>query len=223
MFITFEGAEGSGKSSQAAALAQWLRSERCAAPRVVVLTREPGGTRLGERLRELFLQTDFPLDAATQLLLLSAARRQHLHEVVLPALARGEVVLCDRYSDSTRAYQGGGEGLAVETVESAIRLATDGREADLTLYLDLDPELGLRRRRAERDGGAPGAAAGWNRFDAREPAFHTRVRRGYLELAARERNRIVTIDASRPFEAVAQEIQSVVCGKLSGASSGGTS
>lgn len=198
MFITFEGIEGSGKTSQAAALAEALRAEG-----PVLLTREPGGTPAGERIRDLLLGAGGgDLGPMTQLLLMCAARAQHVREVLRPALGRGETVICVRYSDSSRAYQGGGEGVPAPDVEAAVALATGGLEPDLTLLLDLPPEEGLRRRSGAR-------AEGWNHYDERELGYHRRVREAYLEVARRDPGRVVIVDASRSWDAVAAEVLQV--------------
>lgn len=207
MFITFEGPEGSGKSSQARALATVL--ERVEPVR---LTREPGGTPLGEQVRSLLLAPDTVApEPLTELLLFSAARAQLVREVIVPALRRGEIVVCDRFADSTRAYQGGGLGVEPEQVEAAIRLATGGLEPDLTILLDIDAERGLRRRmNAHNDGGE---SAIWNAFDARALAFHERVRRAYLRLSVDSPRRIAVVDAARPFEVVAEEVCALVAAR----------
>lgn len=214
MFVTLEGPEGSGKTSQGNALAASL------SPHVpVLLTREPGGTELGERVRDILLGFGgSQLDPVTQLLLLSAARAQHVREVLRPALAEGRHVLCIRYADSSRAYQGGGDGVSEATIEAAIQLATDGLEPDLTIYLDIDPVEGLRRRVTA---GTEGAHEGWNRFDARELAFHQRVWAAYQRLARAEPGRIISVDAARPFETVRADILGIVQSRLSADTTGG--
>ncbi len=215
MFVTLEGPEGSGKTSQGEALAATL-SKRIP----LVLTREPGGTEFGERVRDTLLSFGAPpLDPLTQLLLLSAARAQHVREVLRPALADQRNVLCIRYSDSSRAYQGGGDGLPEASVEAAIAIATDGLEPDLTILLDLDPIEGLRRRASA---GTEGAQEGWNRFDARELAFHERVRTAYLQLARKWPERVVTVNAARPFDIVRAEILEIVLSRLAVDTTGGT-
>ncbi len=206
MFISLEGPEGSGKSTQARELFSTL--ERFG---TVLLTREPGGTELGERLRDALLSsgTD-PAHPVTELLLFSAARAQLVHHVIQPALTKGAIVVCDRYADSTRAYQGGGLGLPQEQVEQAIQLATGGLEPDLTLYLDIPAAEGLARRRSSVDH----AGDGWNEFDARELRFHERVRHEYLRLAERYPKRIVAIDARGTVEEVATRVRELVAGRL---------
>ncbi|MDP9382438.1 MAG: dTMP kinase [Chloroflexota bacterium] len=208
LFITLEGTEGSGKTSQGRALASALEAHGRGP---TLLTREPGGTDLGERVRHTLLALDGPrLDPLTQLLLLSAARAQLVHEVLRPALERGETVVCVRYSDSTRAYQGGGDGISDAAVESAISIATGGLEPDLTIYLDLDPREGIRRRERARREGAVGAQEGWNSFDERSIEFHYRVREAYLRVARENPSRVVVVDAARPFAAIHDEIMKIV-------------
>ncbi len=206
MFISLEGPEGSGKSTQARELVSTLGRFG-----TVLLTREPGGTELGERLREaLLLSGTDPAHPVTELLLFSAARAQLVHHVIQPALAKGMIVVCDRYADSTRAYQGGGLGLPKEQVEQAILLATGGLEPDLTLYLDIPAAEGLARRR----GASNKSGDGWNEFDARELEFHERVRREYLRLADCYPNRIVAVDAGGSIEEVATRVRELVVGRL---------
>jgi dTMP kinase len=221
MFITFEGGEGTGKSSQALR----LRRRLVAAGYTVRLTREPGGTPLADGIRALFLHPDASLqalaaahlaaDAAaepmlpmTQLLLLSAARAQHVARI-RGWLASGEVVVSDRYADATRVYQGVGHGLDATTIATAERLATDGVSPDLTLLLDLTVEEGqLRRRRAEQLGEE------WNWLDAETRAFHERVRQGYLHLAAAEQQRWVVLDAGAAEDEVELAVWGVVQDRL---------
>jgi dTMP kinase len=187
-FITFEGLEGTGKSTQVARLARRLRR----AGLDVVVTREPGGTRLGRRLRSALLRpgAQAPVPAA-ELLLYVADRIQHACEVVDPALARGAVVLCDRYIDATVAYQGYGRGLDLALIRRLHALAALDRRPDRTVWIDLDPAAALRRAR-RRDRTRP-AAAREDRFERERLAFHRRVRRGYLCLARTEPRRICRI------------------------------
>jgi dTMP kinase len=184
LFVTFEGGEGSGKSTQLARLAVRLRA-RGLEP---LLTREPGGTPLAEGIRDLLLDPARRPGAMSEALLMEAARADLVANVVRPALAAGRVVLCDRYDDSTLAYQGAGRGLDAALLATLNRAATGGLTPDLTLLYDVPPEVGLARRE--------GAGDGTNRLD-REPAeFHGRVRRGYLELAAADPGRWVVLDAT---------------------------
>lgn len=184
LFVTFEGGEGSGKSTQLARLAARLRA-RGIEP---VVTREPGGTPLAEGIRELLLDPARRPGAMSEALLMEAARADLVASLVRPALAAGRVVLCDRYDDSTLAYQGAGRGLDSGLLVTLNQAATGGLEPDLTLLYDVPPEVGLARRE--------NAAGETNRLD-REPAdFHQRVRRGFLELAAAEPSRWVVLDAT---------------------------
>jgi dTMP kinase len=188
-FVTFEGVEGSGKSSQLRHAAQRLR----AIGRDVLETREPGGTAVGRTLREILMDADnSELDPLTEWLLLEADRCQHVRQVLLPAVARGAFVLCDRYSDSTEAYQQQGRGLDPLLVRSVDAAARGGLAPDLTLIYDVDPRTGLSRARA-RDGGKSG------RFEAADLDFHVRVREAFLAIARRdpERVRVISSDAER--------------------------
>jgi dTMP kinase len=192
-FITIEGPEGAGKTTQAAALATHLAS----AGLDVRVTREPGGTWLGERLREVLLaRTDSvaPTDPMADALLFNAARRQLVSEVVRPELDAGRTILCARYADSTLAYQGYGAGVPLETLRALALAATDGLQPDLTILLDIPAEVGLSRK-------APGDVT---RFEAEfDLAFHRRVRDGFLALAAAEPGRFAVVDASRTADVVA--------------------
>lgn len=201
-FITFEGPEGGGKTTQIALLAGYLRQQGYA----VLTTREPGGTPIGDQIRAVLADLgNQAMTPRTEILLFQASRAQLVAEVIRPALARGEVVLCDRYADSTLAYQGYGHGFDLGELRRLIHFATDGLQPDLTLLLDLDPEIGLRRR---------ADAGNWNRLDAYDLAFHHRVRQGYLALAAAEPERWVRLDASQPPEQVQMTIRRLVTGRL---------
>jgi dTMP kinase len=189
VFITFEGPEGSGKSENARHLGAWLANRGFS----VTSTREPGGTALGERVRALVLDPVRAPSALASLLLFSASRAELVHQVIQPALAAGRVVICDRYTDSTLAYQGYGDGLPLDDIRTANRLATGGLTPDLTYLLDVSVEVGLRRRAGAGD---------WNGIDARESAFHQRVREGFLALARAEPVRFRVIDASMCLDQV---------------------
>ncbi|MBI4571463.1 MAG: dTMP kinase [Chloroflexi bacterium] len=196
LFITLEGGEGAGKSVQSQALARRLEERGL----TVVRTREPGGTALGERLRAIALDlsgASVALDPLAETLLFIAARAQLVTEVIAPALERGDTVVCDRFADSTLAYQGYGRGVALETIEQLNTVATRGLRPDLTVLLDLPVETGLART------GAQGTA---DRFGREERAFHELVRAGYRELAAREPARWLAVDASLPVAAVTEAI-----------------
>ncbi|MCB0077794.1 MAG: dTMP kinase [Anaerolineales bacterium] len=205
MFITFEGPEGSGKTTQIVQLAQWLqqRGHR------VVQTREPGGTLIGDQIRTILMdRANTSLVAEAEILLFSASRAQLVRRLIEPALAEGAVVLCDRFYDSTLAYQGYGRGLDIGMLREITDFATGGRRPDLTFLLDLDPELGLRRRQAGRSMGEE-----WNRLDAQTLAFHQRVRQGYLELAQQE-SRWRVVDGTEPSEAVQAALRQLIAKRL---------
>ncbi|MFO1293399.1 MAG: dTMP kinase [Rubrivivax sp.] len=195
-FVTFEGIDGAGKSSHIEALAAWLRARG----HEVVLTREPGGTPLAEALRELVLHR--PMDALTEVLLVFAARRDHLRGVIEPALERGATVLCDRFTDATFAYQGAGRGFAREPLAALERWVQQGREPDLTLWFDLDAATAAARRSAVR---AP------DRFEGEDLAFFERVRAGYAERARAPR--FVRLDAAREPAEVWLQIEAAVAGR----------
>jgi len=197
-FITLEGIEGSGKTSAVACVADTMKS----LGRNVVVTREPGGTEIGEGIRSLILeQRSTQMRAKTELLLMFAARAQHLEEVILPALGRGDCVICDRFTDASYAYQGGGRELKTAIVRQAEILTHPELVPSTTLLLDVPYEVGLRRV-AKR-----GAI---DRFEAESPKFFTRVRKNYLERAAAFPFRIVVIDANNNLEVVQTEIRSVL-------------
>lgn len=202
-FITFEGPEGAGKSSQIRMLGEALRSSG----REVVVTREPGGTPLAEAIRGVVKghNTGETVHPATELLLIEAARSQHVREVVKPALLAGKVVLCDRFYDSSTAYQGGGRGLALETVAMLNDFASDGIVPDLTILLDLPPERGFERteNRAETLGE-------YDRFEEEKLDFHRRVRAAFLALAEREPQRVKVVPADRGKEEIGRDVLRLV-------------
>ncbi|HYG63293.1 MAG TPA: dTMP kinase [Thermoanaerobaculia bacterium] len=188
-FITFEGLDGSGKSTHLRRAAAWL-AER-GIPHVV--THEPGGTPLGDALRAVFLDPQWgSVDGTVELLLVFASRRQHLIEVIEPALAEGRVVLCDRFTDSTRAYQGYGRGVPLDLIEQVDRLATGGRRPDFTLLFDLPAEDARARGHSPARRGRGTA----DRLDAEDLGFYGRVRQGFLDLVAREPGRFRLVDSS---------------------------
>jgi dTMP kinase len=198
-FVTFEGLEGAGKTTQARLLADRLQ----AGGQPVLLTREPGGTELGNRVRELVLPASgLAITARAETLLYCVARAQLVEAVLRPALARGEVAIVDRYADSTLAYQAYARGLGLEGVRAVLAFATDGLRPDLTVLLDLPAEAGLARKREQ----ATANSADWNRFEAEALEFHERVRQGYLTLARAEPDRWLVIDASQACEAVAATV-----------------
>ncbi len=200
LFITLEGPEGSGKSTQIGHLFSRLRK----AGYFVVQTREPGGTPIAESIRNLLLLSSSkePISAHTEALLILAARSQHVAEVIKPALERGAIVLCDRFSDSTLAYQGYGRGLDRTWLREANTVATRGITPDRTLLLDLPVTVGLARRRA--------AAGKPNRLDRESVRFHERVRQGFLSLAKQSPERFTVIDANRSAEAIRADVASYV-------------
>jgi dTMP kinase len=203
VFITFEGPEGSGKTTQIRLLVEWLRKQGYD----VVLTREPGGTDIGNQIRAVLHDPhNTAMDAGAEILLYSADRAQHVAQRIRPALAAGQVVVSDRYADSTLAYQGYGRGLDLETLRTITGFATGGLTPNLTLYLDIVPEEGLQRRQMGGDE--------WNRLDAEAPQFHQRVRAGYLELVTQEPQRWAVIDGNRPVEEVQAEIRARVEARL---------
>lgn len=199
LFITLEGVEGSGKTTQAALLGEALR----AAGRRVLLTHEPGGTHAGEAIRAIFLDPAVALQTSAELLLVLADRAQHVHEKLKPALARAEIVISDRYSDSTVAYQGYGRGADLKMLARLNQLASDGVVPDLTIVLDCPVETGLARTRSRARQGVRRP----DRFEGEEVDFHRRVREGFLAVARAEPARFVVIDSTRAIEAVTAEIR----------------
>ena len=199
-FITLEGIEGSGKTTQIALLAAWLREQG----REVVQTREPGGCGIADAVRAILLDSaNSAMKPRTELLLYAAARAQHVEEVVRPALARGAVVLCDRFTDATLAYQGYGRGLELQLIENLNAIAAGACRPDLTLLLDLPVEAGLGRALARI---AATSGEREDRFEREALAFHQRVREGYLELARREPGRFRVVSAEGPPAAVAERL-----------------
>jgi dTMP kinase len=199
LFVTLEGVEGSGKSTQVGLVADALRGRG----REVVVTREPGGTAAGESIRELLLDSnDVSIRPETELLLYMASRAQHVRDVISPALDSGAVVICDRFSDATLAYQSGGRGLSGETVRALDFVATGGLKPDLTILLDLTEEEGLAR--AEGRGGGP------DRMERESDAFHGNVRRAYLEIASKEPGRVKVVDGTESPQAVTEKIVSLI-------------
>ena len=204
LFITFEGGEGSGKSSALRLLDERLRNEGYQ----TVLTREPGGTPISEQIRNVILdKSNTKMDARTEALLYAASRRQHLVEKVWPALKEGKLVLCDRYLDSSLAYQGGARGLGIDNVLNVNMFATEGTFPDLTLLFDIEPELGLARiaKNAERE---------VNRLDLEKLEFHHGVRKTFLSLAKRYPDRYVIIDASKPLDEVVADSYEAIMDKM---------
>ncbi|MGQ9833247.1 MAG: dTMP kinase [Candidatus Villigracilaceae bacterium] len=202
MFITLEGPEGSGKTSHLQPLAQWLTDQGYR----IFTTREPGGTSIGEQIRVVLHNLEnTEMHPRTETLLYQAARAQFVEQVVKPRLAAGEVVISDRYADSTLAYQGYGHRQDLTQIRALIHYATGGLTPDLTVLLDVEAEVGLRRSAQRRAQGGE-----WNRLDAYDLAFHQRVRAGYLEMVKQEPQRWVVIDAGRAWEAVQADLRAVL-------------
>lgn len=203
--IVFEGVEGCGKTSQIQLTQEWLQSFEIS----VVVTRQPGGTELGLHLRKLLLSAKSNLIAnRTELLLYAADRSQHVEQVIKPSLKDGAIVLCDRYTDSTIAYQGWGRGLDMSLTRQLNAIATSGLESDLTLWFDVDVEVGLARKQ--------GGGDTFDRIEQETIDFHCRVQQGYAQLYASYPQRIVRVDASLNKEAVQQQIQAILTSRLEG-------
>lgn len=203
MFISFEGPDGSGKTTQLAPLADFLTQLGYQ----VLITREPGGTAIGDQIRQVLADLkNTGMHPRSETLLFLAARAQLVEQVIKPHLAQGYIVLCDRYADSTMAYQGYGHQNDLDQIRSLIDFATGGLKPDLTLLLDVGAEAGLKRK-------AEGSE--WNRLDAYSLEFHQRVRQGYAELAQAEPGRWVVIDADQPPDTVQEEIRQIVRSRLS--------
>jgi dTMP kinase len=200
-FITFEGGEGSGKTTQIKLAADWLGERGIP----VLSTAEPGGTPLGRKIREILLNLgSWTIGAEAELLLFAAARAQHVRETILPALEAGQRVLCDRFADATLAYQGFGRGLDVAFIRTLNDFSTCSLKPDLTLLFDLPVETGLERAKKRTDGGRPEAAE--DRFEREEGTFHGRIREGYLSLAAEEPERFRIINGAAEVETVRREV-----------------
>ena len=202
MFITLEGPEGSGKTIQLPKLAEYLRQ----AGFDVLITREPGGTSISEQIRTVLHNLENKeMNPRTEILLFQASRAQLVEQVIRPHLNKGGLVLSDRYADSTLAYQGYGHQIAIEPLRTLVHFATGGLKPDLTLLLDVDVEIGLRRKELKGE---------WNRLDAYDLDFHQRVRKGYLQLVRDEPARWVVIDASQAPGIVQDEMRRVVSERL---------
>lgn len=195
-FITLEGIDGAGKSTQLVRLADLLRGKG----KTIVITREPGGTPVGERLRELLLDNRQTMHPETEALLMFAARREHLDKVILPALDQGDWVICDRFTDASFAYQGGGRGLPVEKLTELERWVQGNIQPDLTLYFDITAELGRLRTSSIKN---------LDRFEREQDEFFRNVRDGYLERAYRFPERIIVVDANRSLEEVNKTVEDI--------------
>jgi dTMP kinase len=199
LFITFEGPDGSGKSTQATMLAAALRGSG----HEVVSTREPGGTPIGEQIRAVVHDVaNTAMLPTTEILLYSASRAQLVGELIRPALARGAVVISDRYATSTLAYQGYGRGLDLDVLRRITEFATGGLQPDLVVYLDLDIAIGLQRKLRDHDAGK----GEWNRMDQQQLDFHHRIREGYLAMSRQDPERWHIVDATRPVAAVQADV-----------------
>ncbi|MDR3576739.1 MAG: dTMP kinase [Anaerolineaceae bacterium] len=204
MFITLEGPDGSGKTSQIGPLVEFLRQKGYQ----VLTTREPGGTEISNQVRAILMDLkNKGMNPRTEILLFCAARAQLVEEVIRPHLSQGEIVLCDRYADSTLAYQGYGHGVDLDFLRRLLDFTTGGLWPDLTLLLDIDPEQGLRRRRV--------GDAEWNRLDDYALSFHRRVQAGYHELVRRDPQRWRVIDASQSSDKVQISLQDAILARLS--------
>ncbi len=204
MFITLEGPEGSGKTSHIPYLVEYLREQG----HVVFPTREPGGTSISEQIRDILHDLkNAEMHPRTETLLYQAARAQIVEQVIQPRLTAGEIVISDRYFDSTIAYQGYGHQQNLDEVRALVKYATGGLTPDLTILLDLDVEVGLARKKGDKD---------WNRMDAKTVEFHKRVRAGYLEMVKAEPQRWIVVNSDQSWEAVQEGLKRVIVGRLQG-------
>ena len=204
MFVTIEGPEGSGKSSVTKEVVKLLEKDG----ETIVLTREPGGTPIAEEIRNVILdKKNTAMDPMTEALLYAASRRQHLVEKVWPLSKEGKIVISDRFLDSSLAYQGGARGLGIDKILNLNQYATDGFYPDLTLLFDLDPRIGLQRIAANKGREV-------NRLDLEKIDFHDNVRKTFLELAKRFKDRFVVLDASKPFDEVVQDAYHAIRDRL---------
>ena len=204
-FITFEGIDGSGKSTQLRLLGNFLRANGCDA----LLTREPGGTAIGVRLRAALLDAMEEVDPLTELLVFAADRAQHVRRMLRPAIEAGRVVISDRYADATVAYQGAGRGFAPELVAQIVQLATEGLKPDLTLLFDLTIEESTNRT-ARRSSSKTSSKISRDRLDIEHADFHTRVRNAYLQIARSEPERVKLIDTSGPVEHTHERVKEII-------------
>jgi dTMP kinase len=207
VFISFEGIEGTGKSTQARMAAEYLRGKGCE----VIQTMEPGGTKISLTIRELLLSPENKeMDPVTELLLYNAARVQHIREVIAPALEKGAVVITDRFSDSTVAYQGHARGIDLKLIDSLDKIATGGLRPDITILLNIDAETGLARNKAlnKRD-----------RLELEDISFHEKVRKGFIQIAAREPERVKIVDSSEGLKEVHGNVMKIISDFLESGSS----
>ena len=204
-FITFEGIDGSGKSTQLRLLNNFLRANGWNA----LVTREPGGTPVGLRLRAALLDATEEVDPLTELLVFAADRAQHVRRVIRPALENGHIVISDRYADATVAYQGAGRGFSPELIAEIVQLATEGLKPDLTVLFDVDIEESTTRT-TRRSTGRSSSKSGRDRLDIENAEFHSRVRDAYLQIARAEPERVKVIDASGPVEQTQERVRNIV-------------
>jgi len=198
-FVSFEGIEGCGKTTQIGILSEYLKSRNIP----FTVTREPGGTAVGEGIRKILLHSEtIHLTAASELLLFYASRSQNITEKIIPSLKRGEMVICDRFYDASMAYQGYGRGIPLDFIEKVTDLVCDGHRPELTILLDIDPKIGLARSRARNHGRSEDEG----RFEMEDVEFYSRIRNGYLALAKREPQRIHIVEADRPIEDIHRDI-----------------
>ncbi len=203
IFISFEGIEGSGKSTQASLLSKYLSEKGYE----TVLTAEPGGTSIGEKIREILLSIDNKnMTSMTELLLYNAARAQHINELIIPALQKGAFVITDRFTDSTYAYQGYGRGISLDLLDKIDSIATNNLRPDITILLDLDVEVGLMRNKGINK---------IDRLELEDIEFHKKVRTGYLVLAEKESDRIKIIDASLEYNRIYEKVVSLITDYIS--------
>lgn len=205
-FITFEGIDGSGKSTQLRLLNTFLRARGCD----VMTTREPGGTTLGLRLREALLDAHEEVDPLTELLVFAADRAQHVRRKLLPALETGAVVISDRYADATVAYQGAGRGFAPELISQIVQLATGGLKPDLTLLFDVSIKESVSRTTRRSSGKSSSGRGGRDRLDIEHAEFHARVREAYLRIAEAEPGRVKVIDTTGPVDSTQERVKEVI-------------
>ena len=204
VFISFEGIEGTGKSTQAKLLAKHMREKGYR----VIQTMEPGGTNISMKIRELLLSPDSrEMDHVTELLLYNAARVQHIKEVIEPAIERGDIVITDRFSDSTVAYQGFARGIDLQLIDSLDMIATNKLCPDITILLDIDVKTGLARNRALNKN---------DRLELEDISFHEKVRKGFIQIAAREPERVKLVDCSESLDEVHRKVVEIITGFLEG-------
>ncbi len=195
LFITFEGADGCGKTTQLMLLAKYLKQHNYE----VIVTREPGAKGLGEKLRDILLNYDGEVSSKAELFLFLADRAQHMDVIIKPAVAAGKIVLCDRHTDSTVAYQGYGRGLDVERIKLLNDIATGGRKPDITFVFDIDVETSMQRVGAEKD-----------RMESEGKEFFNKVRNGYLAIAKQEPERVKVIDATKTIEDIRKDVLNIL-------------